>query len=138
LASGAALVSPASAQAVAGPGRPAYHYLPATAETVHWGYFSKLLPPRVEIDSGDYITIEALTHHANDDAERIIRAIPAPKACFCGRATRRTSIAAAPSRWMESCSVADQARVSVSTSAPARSSSAEPNLAIFLRCALST
>jgi putative ABC transport system substrate-binding protein len=25
------------------------------------------------VDSGDYVTIEALTHHANDDAERMIK-----------------------------------------------------------------
>jgi acetamidase/formamidase len=81
-ATGAALVSPASAQTVADPGRPAYHYLPATAETVHWGYFSKLLPPRIEIDSGDYITIEALTHHANDDAERMIKGDPGAESVF--------------------------------------------------------
>jgi phosphoribosylformylglycinamidine cyclo-ligase len=30
------------------------------ADTVHWGYFSKKLKPQVEIDSGDFITIEAL------------------------------------------------------------------------------
>jgi acetamidase/formamidase len=81
-ATGGALVSPASAQTVAGPGRPAYHYLPATADTVHWGYFSKLLPPRIEIDSGDYITIEALTHHANDDAERMIKGDPGAESVF--------------------------------------------------------
>ena len=43
---------------------------------MHWVYFSKLLKPRLEIDSGDYVTIEALTHHANDDAERIIKGDP--------------------------------------------------------------
>jgi len=37
--------------AAARPGKPTYHYLPATADTVHWGYFSKLLNPRIEIDS---------------------------------------------------------------------------------------
>ena len=65
------LTSPASAQTK--PGQPTYHYLPATADTVHWGYFSKLLKPQLEVDSGDYVTIEALTHHANDDAERMIK-----------------------------------------------------------------
>src|SRR5262245_3550194 len=64
------LSSPASAQSR--PGRPTYHYLPATADTVHWGYFSKLLKPQLEVDSGDYVTIEALTHHANDDAARMV------------------------------------------------------------------
>src|SRR4030081_1208883 len=53
--------------------RRAYHYLPANADTVHWGYFSKKLKPQVEIDSGDFITIGALTHHANDDAERMVK-----------------------------------------------------------------
>ena len=47
------------------------HYqIPATAETVHWGYFSKNLKPLVEVQSGDFVTIETLTHHANDDAAR--------------------------------------------------------------------
>src|SRR6184192_3896188 len=32
-----------------------------------------LVKPQVEIDSGDFITIEALTHHANDDAERMVK-----------------------------------------------------------------
>jgi acetamidase/formamidase len=40
---------------------------------VHWGFFSRSLPPRLEVSSGDSVTIEVLTHHANDDAERMIR-----------------------------------------------------------------
>src|SRR3979411_3438062 len=55
------------------PAKRAYQHLPAHADTVHWGYFSKKLKPQVEIDSGDLITIEALTHHANDDAERMVK-----------------------------------------------------------------
>src|SRR5579872_5132706 len=39
-AAGGAIVTPASAQGR--PGKPTYLYLPATTETVHWGYFSKL------------------------------------------------------------------------------------------------
>ena len=35
------LTTPASAQTH--PGQPTYHYLPANSDTVHWGYFSKLL-----------------------------------------------------------------------------------------------
>src|SRR5689334_2484350 len=61
MASGAlSLVTPALAQTTASrqSGQPQFHYLPANAETVHWGYFSKLLRPQVEIDSGDYVTIE--------------------------------------------------------------------------------
>ena len=44
---GVSLVTPAAAQtAAAQQGKPSHHYLPATAETVHWGYFSKMLKPR--------------------------------------------------------------------------------------------
>src|SRR5262249_41194695 len=64
------LATPASAQTK--PGQPTYHYLPANADTVHWGYFSKLLKPQIEVDPGDYITIEAVTHHAGDDVERLV------------------------------------------------------------------
>src|SRR5215470_4085755 len=81
-AAGGTLIAPASAQSAARPGKPTYHYLPATAETVHWGYFSKLLKPQLEIDSGDYVTIEALTHHANDDAERMIKGDPGAESVF--------------------------------------------------------
>ena len=75
LGGGLSLVTPALAQSTAArmPGQPAYHYLPANADTVHWGYFSKALPPRVEIDSGDIVTIETLTHHASDDLERMVQ-----------------------------------------------------------------
>src|SRR5690606_5101894 len=68
------LVTPALAQASAArqPAQRAYHYLPANAETVHWGYFSKSLKPQVEVDSGDIVTIETLTHHAADDLERMV------------------------------------------------------------------
>jgi acetamidase/formamidase len=79
-AAGGTLASPASAQSR--PGRSTYHYLPATADTVHWGYFSKLLKPQLEIDSGDYVTIEALTHHANDDAERMVKGDPGAESVF--------------------------------------------------------
>jgi hypothetical protein len=42
-AAGSTLISPAVAQTVFKTGKTAYHYLQATAGTVHWGYFSKLL-----------------------------------------------------------------------------------------------
>jgi len=64
-ASGGSLISPAMAQtAAARQGRPNHHYLPATADTVHWGYFSKLLKPQLEVDSG------YLRHHRGADAPR--------------------------------------------------------------------
>ncbi len=73
-AGGISLVTPALAQATTSklPAQRAYHYLPANAETVHWGYFSKSLKPRIEVNSGDIVTIESLTHHAGDDLERMV------------------------------------------------------------------
>lgn len=59
-----------------------HYYLPATAETVHWGYFSKLAKPRLEVTSGDFVTVEVLTHHANDDAERMIRGDPGAEGVY--------------------------------------------------------
>ena len=56
------LPTPASAQTR--PGQPTYHYLPATADTVHWGYFSKLLKPQLEVDFG------RLHHHRSPYAPR--------------------------------------------------------------------
>jgi acetamidase/formamidase len=62
----------AAARTPAAAGGARHHHLPATAATVHWGYFSRSLAPRLEVDSGDLVTIEVLTHHANDDGERMI------------------------------------------------------------------
>ena len=36
----------------------------------------------VEIDSGDYVTIETLTHHANDDAERMVKGDPGAESVY--------------------------------------------------------
>jgi acetamidase/formamidase/AraC-like DNA-binding protein len=49
-----------------------HHQLSVEAARVHWGYFSRSLPPQAEICSGDTITIETLTQHASDDPERMI------------------------------------------------------------------
>jgi acetamidase/formamidase len=51
---------------------PQEHVLPANAETVHWGYFSQSLEPKLRVDSGDIIKVETLTHHANDDASLMV------------------------------------------------------------------
>ena len=49
------------------------HYIvPASAATVHWGYFSRSLKPILCIESEDFVTIETLTHHAYDDHARMI------------------------------------------------------------------
>ncbi|MCJ2024342.1 acetamidase/formamidase family protein [Methylobacterium sp. J-067] len=85
MAAGTTLVSPALAQASAAKaaaGRTAHYHLPANADTIHWGYFSKNLKPQVEIESGDFVTIETLTHHANDDAERMVQGDPGAESVF--------------------------------------------------------
>lgn len=59
------------------------HYVvPASPATVHWGYFSRSLPPVITVDSGDFVTIEALTHHANDDHARMIEGDPGAESVF--------------------------------------------------------
>jgi len=87
-------VVPAQAQPGMVPGTKNHYYVPATDKTVHWGYFSKSLKPLIEVNSGDFVTIEVLTHHANDDAERMIKGTRAPRAFSTGTSRRRASIAA--------------------------------------------
>ncbi len=48
------------------PGGPARHHLAATADTCYWGYIDRDQPPCLEIDSGDIVHVEAITHHAGD------------------------------------------------------------------------
>ena len=64
------------------PGTTNHYHVPATDKTVHWGYFSKLLKPLVEVNSGDFVTIETLTHHANDDAERMVKGDPGAESVY--------------------------------------------------------
>ena len=59
-----------------------HHIIAATAETVHWGYFSKSLKPILTVESGDFITIETLTHHAYDDHARMIAGDPGAESVF--------------------------------------------------------
>lgn len=49
-----------------------HHHLPVSPETVHWGFLSRSLKPVLHVRSGDFVTIETLTHHANDDPERMV------------------------------------------------------------------
>lgn len=83
-AAGGALSSVVNAQAqpTRVPGTTNHYYVPATDKTVHWGYFSKLLKPQVEVNSGDFVTLETLTHHANDDAERMIKGDPGAESVY--------------------------------------------------------
>ncbi len=58
------------------------HHLPATSSTVHWGYFSKTLAPVLTLKSHDRATIETITHHANDDYDRMIAGDAAAEQIF--------------------------------------------------------
>jgi len=58
------------------PGKKNHSYIPVRADTVHWGYFSKRAKPRIEIDSGDFVTVECATHQASDDYDRMIKGDP--------------------------------------------------------------
>jgi acetamidase/formamidase len=60
----------------------ATHHLAASDKTVHWGYFSRRQPPVLEVSSGDRVTIETLTHHANDDAARMIQDDPGAESVY--------------------------------------------------------
>ncbi|HVZ53266.1 MAG TPA: acetamidase/formamidase family protein [Pseudolabrys sp.] len=59
-----------------------HHSLPVSPKTVHWGYFSKVVAPALMLKSGDRATIETLTHHANDDYERMIADDPGAESVF--------------------------------------------------------
>ena len=66
-----------------------HHHLPANADTVHWGYFSKNLAPRLEVDSGDFVTVETLTHQASDDRERMIEGDPGAESVYLWTTDRK-------------------------------------------------
>lgn len=42
-------------------------------ETVHWGYFSKMIDPVLTVESGETVTVEMATHHACDDWDKMIK-----------------------------------------------------------------
>ena len=87
----ASMAPSAFAQSAAGPGSgmSSHYYIPAGANTVLWGYFSKSAKPVVEVRSGDFVTIETLTHHANDDAERMIQGDRGAESVFHWDAKRK-------------------------------------------------
>lgn len=59
-----------------------HHHLPVSPDTIHWGFFSRHLKPVLRVQSGDYVTIETLTHHANDDPERMIDGDPGAESVY--------------------------------------------------------
>jgi acetamidase/formamidase len=83
-AAASAGVGAATAMAQPGrvPGTTNHYYVPATDKTVHWGYFSKLLKPLIEVSSGDFVTLETLTHHANDDGDRMVKGDPGAESVY--------------------------------------------------------
>lgn len=46
--------------------------LKLSADTVHWGYFSKNETPVLTIESGETVVVEMATHHACDDYDKMI------------------------------------------------------------------
>ena len=56
---------------------------------MHWGYFSKNLKPLVEVESGDFVTLETLTHHAADDLERMVKFDPGAESVYSWDKTRK-------------------------------------------------
>ena len=69
---------------------PVHHHLAIKAERVHWGFFSRSLQPQAEVRSGDTITIETLTQHASDDAQRMIAGDVAAEEIFRWTAEGKT------------------------------------------------
>ncbi|MGJ4943042.1 acetamidase/formamidase family protein [Bradyrhizobium sp. HKCCYLS1011] len=65
------------------------HHLAVSADRVHWGYFSRSLPPQCEIASGDTITIETLTQHASDDPARMISGDAGAESVFGWTSTKK-------------------------------------------------
>ncbi|PLZ00146.1 AraC family transcriptional regulator [Burkholderia sp. WAC0059] len=82
-------LAPSAASPGPRPRRPRHHLLRATANTVHWGYFSHDLKPVLEVDSGDTVTIETLTQHASDDWARMVAGDPGAESVFHWTAERK-------------------------------------------------
>jgi acetamidase/formamidase len=59
-------LSPELAAALAAPVDGPVRHLTATPDTCFWGYFDQAQTPVLEVESGDIIRVEAVTHHAGD------------------------------------------------------------------------
>ena len=44
----------------------ARHHLPASPETIHWGFFDAQLPPVLTVRSGDSVTIDTISGGPED------------------------------------------------------------------------
>ncbi len=83
------LPTSACTEACFGNADPTHHHIAAEAARVHWGYFSRSLPPQAEIGSGDTLTIETLTQHASDDPELMIAGDAGAESVFGWTAERK-------------------------------------------------
>ena len=61
---------------------PSTPVLPLSAETVHWGYFSKLETPKMTIASGEKVVVEMASHHACDDYDKMVKGDPGMESVF--------------------------------------------------------
>jgi len=75
------LISP-PVSALGQAGDPARHLLAVSSDTVHWGYLSPAIPPKLRVGPDSFVTIETLTQHAFDDYERMIKGDPAAESVF--------------------------------------------------------
>lgn len=64
----------------------ARYHLPVNKDTVHWGYLSRSIPPKLCVGPDATITIETLTQHAFDDYDRMIKGDPGAESVFEWRA----------------------------------------------------
>ena len=53
---------------------PGHWHLPATAGTVHWGYFDQTLAPALVVPPGAIVSVETVTHHAGDAPDLLMDA----------------------------------------------------------------
>ena len=58
------------------------HHLPVNKDTVHWGYLSRSISPKLCVGPDARVTIETLTQHAFDDYDRMIKGDPGAESVF--------------------------------------------------------
>ena len=80
---------PEPAPSAADPGGARHHHLPVNRNTVHWGYFGRHVAPVLEVDSGDVVTVETLTHHGGDDYARMVQGDPGAESVFAWTAEHK-------------------------------------------------
>ncbi|MEB3358229.1 MAG: acetamidase/formamidase family protein, partial [Synechococcales bacterium] len=72
------------------PSSPRHFQIQGNAETVHWGFFSKTLPPVLNVQPKDFVTMDLITHHAGDDYERMIKGDPGIESIYHWTETEQT------------------------------------------------